>query len=81
VQELQNLYSVAVVDETNKVSFRNVTVGARVGDLWVIDNGLHAGEQVVAEGVQAIAEGSTVRTTPMREPTEPQPTATSGPAH
>ena len=81
VQELQNLYSVAVVDETNKVSFRNVTVGARVGNLWVIDNGLHAGEQVVAEGVQAIAEGSTVRTRPMREPTEPQPTATSGPGH
>ena len=30
VQELQNLYSIAVVGADNKVSFRNVKVGPRV---------------------------------------------------
>ena len=33
VQELQNLYSVAVVDGDNKVAFQNVKVGPRVDSL------------------------------------------------
>lgn len=82
VQELQNLYSVAVVDDTNTVTFRNVTVGPREGELWVVEKGLHAGERVVAEGVQAIAEGTAVRPTAMPSTdTGPQPAATSGPGH
>ncbi len=54
VQELQNLYSVAVVDADNKVAFRNVKVGPRVDSLWVIEEGLKPGEQVVVEGLQRI---------------------------
>jgi membrane fusion protein (multidrug efflux system) len=65
VQELQNLYSVAVVNADNQVAFRNVTVGPRVEDLWVIESGLNPGEQVVAEGVQGIQDGITVRTKPL----------------
>jgi membrane fusion protein (multidrug efflux system) len=65
VQELQSLYSVAVVGTDNKVAFRNVKVGPRVDNLWVIEEGLKPGEQVVAEGLQAIADGATVRTKPM----------------
>ncbi len=42
VQELQNLYSVAVVDDSNKVSFRNVKVGPRVDSMWVIEEGAQA---------------------------------------
>jgi membrane fusion protein (multidrug efflux system) len=65
VQELQNLRSVAVVGADNKVAFRNVKVGPRVESLWVIDEGLKPGEQVVAEGLQALRDGMTVRTKPM----------------
>ena len=39
----------------NKVAFRNVKVGPRVDTLWVIEKGLKPGEQVVVEGLQAIA--------------------------
>jgi membrane fusion protein (multidrug efflux system) len=60
VQELQNLYSLAVVGTDNKVSFRNVKVGPRVDSLWVIEEGLKPGERVVVEGLQRIREGSTV---------------------
>ena len=60
VQELQSLYSVAVVDGSGKVAFRSVKVGPRVGSLWVIEEGLKRGEQVVVEGVQRIQEGMTV---------------------
>ena len=65
VQALQSLYSVAVVGSDNKVAFRNVKVGPRVDTLWVIDEGLKPGEQVVAEGLQALTDGMTVRTKPM----------------
>jgi membrane fusion protein (multidrug efflux system) len=65
VQELQNLRSVAVVGADNKVTFRNVKTGPRVDTMWVIDEGLKPGEQVVAEGLQALSDGMTVRTKPM----------------
>ncbi len=65
VQELQNLYSVAVVGADNKVVFRNVKVGPRVDALWVIEDGVKPGEQVVAEGLQSLRDGMTVRTKPM----------------
>ena len=68
VQELQNLYSVAVVGADGKVTFRNVKVGPKVDSLWVIEDGLKLGDQVVAEGLQAVADGMTVRTKPMPAP-------------
>jgi membrane fusion protein (multidrug efflux system) len=71
VQELQSLRSVAVVSG-DKITFRNVKVGPRVDTLWVIEEGLKPGEQVVAEGLQALSDGMTVRTKPM-----PPPSATA----
>jgi membrane fusion protein (multidrug efflux system) len=73
VQELQNLRSVAVVDASNKVGFRNVKVGQRVDSLWVVDEGLKPGDKVVVEGLQRIREGMTVVAKPA-----PEPVATSG---
>jgi membrane fusion protein, multidrug efflux system len=60
VQELQNLYSVAVVGPDNKVTFRNVKVGPRVDSLWVIEEGLKPGEKVIVEGLQRVREGGVV---------------------
>jgi membrane fusion protein, multidrug efflux system len=65
VQELQGLYSVAVVGADNKVSFRNVKVGPRDGSLWVIEEGLKPGERVIVEGVQKVREGAVVAPKPM----------------
>jgi membrane fusion protein (multidrug efflux system) len=60
VQELQSIYSVAVVDASNKVAFRTVKVGLRVGSLWVIEEGVKQGDHVVVEGLQRIQDGMTV---------------------
>jgi membrane fusion protein, multidrug efflux system len=68
VQELQNLYSVAVVDSGNKVAFRNVKVGQKVDSLWVVEDGLKAGEQIVVEGLQRIQDGMTVSAKPAPAP-------------
>ncbi|HXY40700.1 MAG TPA: efflux RND transporter periplasmic adaptor subunit [Vicinamibacteria bacterium] len=65
VSELQNLYSVAVVGEGNKVAFRNVKVGPRVESLWVIDEGLKPGEKVVVEGLQRLRDGVVVSPKPV----------------
>jgi membrane fusion protein (multidrug efflux system) len=64
VQELQNLYSVAIVSADNKVAFRNVRVGPRVGSLWVIEEGVQDGDRVVVEGLQRIRDGVTVTANP-----------------
>ena len=57
VQELQGTYNVAVVGADNKVETRVVKLGERVDALWVVNEGLSAGERVVVEGLQKIRPG------------------------
>jgi len=64
VQELQNLYNLAVVGADNKVSFRTIKVGPREGTLWVIEEGLKPGERVIVEGLQRVADGTVVNPKP-----------------
>ena len=64
VSELQGGYQVAVVDGENKVSIRTVTVGDRVGNQWIIADGLKRGERVVAEGIQKVRPGMQVNPKP-----------------
>src|ERR1700746_1622469 len=61
VVEAQGSYSVVMVDSNNQASIRPVKTGERVGQLWVITDGVKPGEQVIAEGVQKAREGLTVR--------------------
>ena len=63
VTELQGRYQVAVVDEGNKVKVETVDVGSRVGDLWVINKGLKAGERVISEGTSKVRDGAAVKPT------------------
>jgi membrane fusion protein (multidrug efflux system) len=63
VSELQGNFQVAVVDADNKVHLQPVRVGDRSGDLWVIQEGLQAGQRVIAEGLQKVREGTIVTTT------------------
>jgi membrane fusion protein (multidrug efflux system) len=65
VAESQGSYQVAVVGSDHKVSMRAVKPGETVGTMWVIDEGLKPGEQVVAEGLQKIKEGSPVTPKPV----------------
>jgi membrane fusion protein (multidrug efflux system) len=60
VTELQGNYQVAVVSNDNKVSIRSVTVGDRVGTLWIVTDGLKPGERVIVEGLLKIRDGAVV---------------------
>jgi len=64
VSELQGGYQVAVVGPDNKVSIKTVTVGDRVGNEWVIPDGLKPGEKVIAEGIQKVRPGAQVNPKP-----------------
>lgn len=64
VGELQGIYQVAVVEADNTVRLRNVKVGERIGEMWVISEGLKPGERVIAEGTQKVREGVKVSPKP-----------------
>lgn len=61
VIELQGSHQVAVVGDDNKVSMREVNVAERVGNLWVVTEGLKPGERVVVEGLLKVKDGVPVK--------------------
>lgn len=69
VMETQGSYQVAVVKPDNKAGIRPVKVGERVGNMWIIQEGLEPSDRVIVEGFQKVKEG---------EPVNPKPFQTSG---
>lgn len=52
-----------VVDAQGVVEQRPVVVSRTIGDQWLVESGLAAGDRVVVEGLQKIAPGATVEVT------------------
>lgn len=52
-----------VVDAQGVVEQRQVVVSRTIGDQWLVESGLAAGDRVVVEGLQKIAPGATVEVT------------------
>jgi RND family efflux transporter MFP subunit len=63
VQESQGSASVFVVGPDRTVQPRTVRMGPRVGPLWVVEEGVKPGEQVVVKGLQQIRPGMRVEPT------------------
>lgn len=61
VNELQGQYSVVVVKADGKAEARKVKVGPRIGDLWVLSDGVKPGEKVVVEGAMKVRDGMAVK--------------------
>jgi membrane fusion protein (multidrug efflux system) len=60
VTELQGFYSVFVVDGSNRIKRREVKVGPRIKQFWLVTEGLTSGERVVYEGLQKVRDGAIV---------------------
>ena len=60
VKELQGGYQVAVVGADNKTSIRPVKAREKVGTMWVIDDGLKQGDQVVVEVIEKLKDATVV---------------------
>jgi RND family efflux transporter MFP subunit len=67
VSELQGVYQVGVVGADNKVVIKTVRLGPLYGDMWVVDSGLQAGENVIVDGLQRVKTGVTVAPTPYKD--------------
>jgi len=73
VSELQGMYQVAVLSAGNKVTIQKVTPGVREGALWVINQGLQAGDRVIADGTSKIRDGEIVNPQPVSAAPEGKP--------
>jgi membrane fusion protein (multidrug efflux system) len=73
VTEMQSAQVVYLVGSDNKVQLRSVTLGDRVGENYIITEGLKGGDRIVVEGILKVRPGATVQ--PMDKPatTEAKP--------
>jgi membrane fusion protein (multidrug efflux system) len=60
ISELQGKYNVMVVNDENQIMMREVKVGPKMSNFWIITEGLSLGERVVYEGLQKVREGGKV---------------------
>jgi len=57
VTELQGQHSVFTVNSENKIELKQVKIGATIGDLYVVQDGLDPKDKVVLEGLQKVGSG------------------------
>ncbi|MEO7031652.1 MAG: efflux RND transporter periplasmic adaptor subunit [Herbaspirillum sp.] len=63
IREPQGDTKAWVVDKSNKAELRRVGTSRTVGNQWLIDSGLAAGDRVIVEGLQKIGPGAPVAPT------------------
>jgi membrane fusion protein (multidrug efflux system) len=73
VSELQGASQLRVVGPDNKLTTRNVKLGSRAGNRWVVESGLAPGDQVMIDG-PALRDGSLVNPTPLAAAAQSGPT-------
>lgn len=61
VLELQGKRSVYVVDAEGKAAYREIVANTRLGNDWVVEGGIAAGEMVIVEGTQKVRPGAPVK--------------------
>lgn len=57
VTELQGQYSVFVVNAENKIESRQIKIGEKIGDYWIVSEGLTPQDKIVLEGLQKVGSG------------------------
>jgi membrane fusion protein (multidrug efflux system) len=72
--------SAMIVGEDGKVALRPVKVTHAVGDKWLVDDGLAAGDRVIVEGLQKIRPGVPVNATEAGPAASAVPAAAGSPA-
>jgi membrane fusion protein (multidrug efflux system) len=58
--EIQGQHSVYMVTNENKVESRQIVTGDRIGDLWLVNEGLNPGEKIVIDALQKVRPGMVV---------------------
>jgi membrane fusion protein (multidrug efflux system) len=63
IQQLQSVQTVFTVNASNTVELRAITTAERVGENWIVQQGLKPGDRVIVEGQLRVRPG--VRVTPV----------------
>ena len=61
VSELQGEDRVSVLGSDDRVHFKKVKTGPRIGSLWLIEEGLEPGNRVLVDGIDRLKSGDMVR--------------------
>ena len=61
VQQTSNGHTVYVANAKDQAEIRPVVVGEWIGEDWIINKGLKAGDRVIVEGFQRLAPGAPVK--------------------
>jgi membrane fusion protein (multidrug efflux system) len=68
-----------IVDSAGKVQQRMLSLDRAVGDQWLVASGLAPGDRLIAEGLQKVRPGASVKVIPFdggpKKPAEPEKTA------
>lgn len=68
--------NVWVVGEGDKLERRPVALGQAIGNQWLVDNGLKAGERIVVDGFQRVRSGIQIKPVPGSAGNGPTPAPT-----
>jgi len=60
LQEIQGNYQVYTISNENTIELKPVKVGPKVGNMWIITEGLQANEKVVVDGLHLVKTGMPV---------------------
>jgi membrane fusion protein, multidrug efflux system len=74
VSELQGVFQVGVVASDNVANIKTIKLGPQIGDMWVVESGLQAGDSVVVDGLQRVKSGMTVAPSPFKNTQNNPPT-------
>ncbi|HEX7615845.1 MAG TPA: efflux RND transporter periplasmic adaptor subunit [Thermoanaerobaculia bacterium] len=79
VAEMQGAYQVAVIGAGDAAQVRTIKVAERVGNMWIVESGLAAGERVVVEGFSRVKSGTVVAPVDAASAAATTPSATAAP--
>jgi membrane fusion protein, multidrug efflux system len=72
VFQLQNLAQVFTVTDSSTLKVTIVETGQKIGDAWIINKGLKAGEKVAIIGTASLTPNSKVETVEVKWPDDAQ---------
>jgi membrane fusion protein (multidrug efflux system) len=71
VSEMLGKQFVTVLGADNKVEQRPIKTGRRLGDMWLVQEGLKAGDVIVVDGIQKARPGTVVKPLPLTAASAP----------
>ena len=60
VSELQGQYSVYTVNAKNIIEAKQIKIKAKIGDYYIVNEGINVGDKIVLEGLQKVGSGMEV---------------------